>query len=64
MHFDPLTIHQAVHGHLEPRVDGRGLSARTFCVEEFAGAGLPMSFVQCSTSFNTLRAKVRGMQFR
>lgn len=64
MLFEPLTIHEAVCIAIEPRIDARGLFARTFCVEEFERAGLPTGFVQCSTSYSARRATVRGMHFQ
>jgi dTDP-4-dehydrorhamnose 3,5-epimerase len=44
--------------------DNRGYFARTFCAEEFAGAGLPTVFPQCSTSFNTTRGTLRGLHWQ
>jgi dTDP-4-dehydrorhamnose 3,5-epimerase len=64
MRFQALSIDGAVCVHVEARADGRGLFARTFCVEEFARAGLPTRFVQSSTSFNVRRGTVRGMHFQ
>lgn len=48
----------------EKRLDERGYFARTFCAEEFAGAGLPTSFPQCNTSFNHVRGTLRGMHYQ
>lgn len=64
MRFDSLSVQGAVVVRIEPRADIRGLFARTFCVEEFAGAGLTTRFVQANTSFNALRGTVRGMHFQ
>jgi dTDP-4-dehydrorhamnose 3,5-epimerase len=49
---------------IEPIADERGHFARTFCAEEFARAGLPGEFVQCSTSFNRRRGTLRGLHFQ
>lgn len=64
MRFEPFSIDRVVCVHIEAQTDGRGLFARTFCVEEFARAGLPTRFVQSSTSFNARRGTVRGMHFQ
>lgn len=48
----------------EPAADSRGLFARTFCEREFAAAGLPTRFVQCSTSFNLRRGTLRGLHWQ
>src|SRR5262249_27182541 len=49
---------------LEPVRDQRGYFARTFCVNEFAAAGLATAFVQHSMSRTALRGTVRGMHFQ
>jgi dTDP-4-dehydrorhamnose 3,5-epimerase len=64
MRFEALGIHQAFLVRIERHADVRGFFARTFCVDEFADAGLPSAFVQASTSFNTTRGTVRGMHFQ
>jgi dTDP-4-dehydrorhamnose 3,5-epimerase len=64
MRFEALSIHQAFLVRIEPRADIRGFFARTFCVREFAEAGLPTAVVQASTSFSGTRGTVRGMHFQ
>ena len=64
MLFETLPVHGALRVRIEPRPDSRGLFARTFCIEEFASAGLPKTFVQASTSYSALRGTVRGMHFQ
>lgn len=64
MRFDALDIGQAFVVRVEPHVDARGFFARTFCVEEFGGAGLPVEVLQASVSFNSRRGTVRGMHFQ
>lgn len=48
---------------LEAHHDDRGAFARTFCVDEFARAGLPTSFPQCNLSINDRAGTLRGMHF-
>jgi dTDP-4-dehydrorhamnose 3,5-epimerase len=64
MRFEPLPLDQAFLVRVEPHADARGLFARTFCVAEFAAAGLPTALVQASISFNARRGTVRGMHFQ
>lgn len=49
---------------LEPRVDERGMFARTFCAQEFAAAGLATEFVQANISTNARAGTVRGLHFQ
>jgi len=64
MIFHPLDLEGAVLVDAEPREDGRGLFARTFCCEEFAALGLCNRFVQCNTSYNARRGTLRGLHFQ
>ena len=64
MRFEVLAVQQAFLVRLEPTVDVRGFFARTFCIQEFAEAGLPTQAVQASISFNTKRGTLRGMHFQ
>lgn len=48
----------------EPRVDARGLFARTVCEDEFARAGLNGHFVQQSVSWNPHPGTLRGMHYQ
>jgi dTDP-4-dehydrorhamnose 3,5-epimerase len=64
MRFERLSIEGAQLVHLEPNPDVRGFFARTFCVNEFAAAGLPTQAVQMSMSFNERAGTVRGMHFQ
>ena len=64
MRFEALSVHQAFLARIERHADERGFFARTFCVREFARAGLPTEAVQASVSFNTRRGTVRGMHFQ
>ncbi len=49
---------------LEPVTDERGYFARTFCVHEFAAAGLATTFVQGSVSRTLQTGTLRGMHFQ
>src|ERR1700686_3170304 len=64
MRFEPLAIDGAALVRIEPQTDSRGFFARTFCVEEFAAAGLPTPVVQTSVSFNERAGTVRAMHFQ
>jgi len=64
MRIEALGIAGAFSVRIEPVGDLRGLFARTFCVDEFAAAGLPTEMVQSSISFNTRRGTVRGIHFQ
>lgn len=48
----------------EAHADERGLFARTWCMREFGGAGLPDRVVQCSVSRNTRAGTLRGLHFQ
>lgn len=49
---------------MSPHRDERGFFARSWCVREFAEAGLDNNLVQCNVSFNTQRGILRGMHFQ
>jgi dTDP-4-dehydrorhamnose 3,5-epimerase len=48
----------------EPVEDERGLFARTVDRDAFAAQGLPIDWVQCSTSYNRHTGTLRGMHFQ
>jgi dTDP-4-dehydrorhamnose 3,5-epimerase len=64
MRFEPLAIDGAALVGIEPHPDSRGFFARTFCVDEFAAAGLATQAVQASVSYNEHAGTVRGMHFQ
>jgi len=64
MLFRPTNLEGPVLVEPDRIVDDRGYFARTFCADEFARAGLPTSFVQCSTSFNRHRGTLRGLHYQ
>jgi dTDP-4-dehydrorhamnose 3,5-epimerase len=49
---------------IEPREDGRGFFARSWCAEEFEKHGLNPRLVQCNISFNKKRGTLRGMHYQ
>ena len=49
---------------LDLRSDDRGFFARTFCVAEFAAAGLGTAVEQSNLSFNHKAGTVRGMHYQ
>jgi dTDP-4-dehydrorhamnose 3,5-epimerase len=63
MQFSPTPISGVTVIELEPRVDGRGAFARTFCVDEFASHGLPTDYPQCNLSVNIAAGTLRGMHY-
>jgi len=64
MKFEALELSDAFLIELEPHVDNRGLFARTWCAEEFAGAGLPAEIVQTNLSLTLLRGAIRGLHYQ
>ena len=49
---------------IEPRVDERGLFARSWCRGEFEAHGLDPRLVQCSISRSVSRHTLRGMHYQ
>lgn len=49
---------------LEPRTDGRGFFARTWCQEEFAERGLSTRIVQCNIGHSVEAGTVRGLHYQ
>ncbi|HUO80330.1 MAG TPA: dTDP-4-dehydrorhamnose 3,5-epimerase [Steroidobacteraceae bacterium] len=64
MRFVPTPLAGALLVEVERLEDPRGFFTRTWCAREFAAAGLPDTFVQCSVSFNRRKATLRGMHFQ
>jgi dTDP-4-dehydrorhamnose 3,5-epimerase len=62
--FEPTGLAGAYLIHLEPRVDERGLFARTFCAKEFGAHGLETAFVQTNITVNARAGTVRGLHFQ
>ena len=50
--------------HLEPKGDGRGFFARSWCQREFEKHGLNPITVQCNVSFNEKKGTLRGMHYQ
>jgi dTDP-4-dehydrorhamnose 3,5-epimerase len=64
MRFERLAIDGAALVRIEPHRDARGFFARSFCVEEFAAAGLATQALQASVSYNERAGTMRGMHFQ
>ena len=64
MKFFPLPLAGAFRIELEPLGDRRGFLARTFCVDEFARAGLETRWPQHNITFTATRGTLRGMHFQ
>lgn len=64
MKFEPASIQDAWVIRLEPRRDERGFFARTFCIDEFASAGIPSTFVQQSLARSVRRGTLRGLHLQ
>lgn len=44
--------------------DDRGFFARTFCADEFAARGIDVPLNQCSVSYNSRKATLRGLHYQ
>ena len=64
MKFESLPLAGAYQIHLEPRHDGRGFFARSWCVDTFAENGIDFDFVQANFSRTQRRGTIRGMHFQ
>src|SRR5262245_15028203 len=64
MRFLPTTLPGVFVVEPELRADDRGFFARTWCREEFVGAGLVTDWVQCNVSFNRRAGTLRGMHWQ
>ena len=64
MIFTETDVAGALLVEVEPHDDERGMFARTFCAQEFAQAGLAISYPQCNISTNAKRGTLRGLHFQ
>jgi dTDP-4-dehydrorhamnose 3,5-epimerase len=64
MEFVKLPLAGAMLVRLERRTDERGFFARTFCVDEFAAAGIPAEFPQQSIARSMRAGTLRGMHLQ
>jgi dTDP-4-dehydrorhamnose 3,5-epimerase len=64
MKFSETPIGGAFLVEMERNEDERGFFARTWCAEEFAARGLAARLEQCSVSYNTTKATLRGMHYQ
>jgi len=62
--FTPAGLGAVTLVDIDPREDERGFFARTYCREEFTGAGLAALGEQCSLSFNHRAGTLRGMHYQ
>lgn len=64
MKFHPTPISGAHLIELEPRGDARGYFARAYCEDEFAAAGIEVSFVQANMSKCEIAGTFRGLHYQ
>jgi dTDP-4-dehydrorhamnose 3,5-epimerase len=64
MRFREITPFEAIIIEPDPVSDERGLFARLFDADVFRARGLPVEFVQASTSFNVRRGTLRGLHYQ
>jgi dTDP-4-dehydrorhamnose 3,5-epimerase len=64
MNFSPTELPGVFLVEPEMQVDDRGSFARSFCVDEFAAAGIAFEVVQANISFNKFSGTVRGMHYQ
>jgi dTDP-4-dehydrorhamnose 3,5-epimerase len=64
MRFSPTDLPGVFLIELEMHVDERGSFARSFCVDEFAEAGIDFEVVQGNVSFTKFTGTVRGIHFQ
>jgi dTDP-4-dehydrorhamnose 3,5-epimerase len=64
MDFQPLPLAGAFLIRLQAHADPRGFFARTFCVDEFAAAGLPTQFPQQNLARSERAGTLRGMHLQ
>lgn len=64
MIFKPLELGEACLIELEPKEDGRGSYARSWCAREFKANGLNDRVVECGISYNRRRGTLRGMHMQ
>jgi len=62
--FTALALSGAYPIEPELRTDERGLFARMWCTQEFAGRGLRTDFVQSSISSNLVKGTLRGLHYQ
>ncbi len=64
MRFTAQEIAGLYRVELDPIEDDRGHFARAWCVDEFAKAGIDVSFVQANVARSKNRGTVRGLHFQ
>ncbi len=65
MKFEATPIAGLWRIEIEPHADARGFFARTYCIDEFARAGVRFGSIrQSSLSFNRVRGTLRGLHWQ
>ncbi|TDU01195.1 dTDP-4-dehydrorhamnose 3,5-epimerase [Azorhizobium sp. AG788] len=64
MKISPTKIPGVMEVEVTPLTDERGLFARTFCAETFAGHGLADRYPHQNTSYNPRRGTLRGLHLQ
>ena len=64
MQFTETALPGVFRVETDPHGDARGLFARLYCPEEFAGAGIDFTPTQVNLSTNPERGTLRGMHFQ
>lgn len=64
MKFHPTTISGSYLVDLEPRGDARGYFARAYCEDEFASAGIDVTFLQANMSRCEFAGTFRGLHYQ
>lgn len=64
MEFSRTRLADAMVIDMQRHEDPRGFFVRTFCMREFAEAGLTTEFAQDSQSYSRVRGTLRGMHFQ
>lgn len=64
MRFQETRLAGALIIDLEPRADGRGFFARTFCRNELEAHGLEPGVAQCNMQMSLARGTWRGLHFQ
>ncbi|MCW8916559.1 MAG: dTDP-4-dehydrorhamnose 3,5-epimerase [Magnetovibrio sp.] len=64
MKISSLKIQGAAQIEVERLSDERGYFARSFCIQEFADAGLNLNVVQTNLSYNAKAGTLRGLHYQ
>jgi dTDP-4-dehydrorhamnose 3,5-epimerase len=64
MIFKETQLAGVVEVRLDPRKDGRGFFARSWCEKEFMAHGLNPRLAQCNISFSARKGTLRGVHYQ